>query len=172
MYMSFSPPLKVFLFSILVGGFFGIIWDINRVLKTKNKNKRMTFILDISFFIISCISTLIFFYIFTYAGFRGFIVVGEILGFILYICTIEKPIYKALLIIIKFLYKIFSTVFKIIKKFVLFIYKILSKIFKIIFKPFKKIFKKIKKNTCFYRSNKCIIKKLINFIKNANLFKE
>ena len=123
MYMSVSPPTIIFFLAILLGFFWGIFWDINRVLKKliTSKNKKFVFVLDVVFSVVACILTITFFYFFTYSGFRLFVLVGALLGFIIYYCTIQKPVFYALHIIIGFIIKI---IFKIL----LFAQKIANKI--------------------------------------------
>ncbi len=113
MFMSVSPPTVIFFLSILLGFFLGVFWDINRVLKKliTTKKKRFVFGLDVIFSVVACILTIIFFYCFTYAGFRFFVLIGAFLGFVIYYCTVQKPVFYVLHIIIGFIVK---TIFKIL----------------------------------------------------------
>ena len=173
--MSFSPSIKVFLISILWGFLLATFWDLNRVIK-KNLNfkkiKNLNFILDIVFSALAVILTLTFFFIFTYGGFRAFVLAGELIGFVIYFCTITKFVFSVLDFLFKHIFKIFEKIFKLFKNLT---FKIIKKIneFKIKFaiKKDKKIKKnkkdkKIKKTACFSSINECIIKKLQKYMKD------
>lgn len=172
MYMSVSPPTTIFFLSMLLGVCFGIFWDVNRVLKKliKSSTKKFVFSLDIIFSVIVCILTITFFYFFTYAGFRLFVLIGALLGFILYYCTIEKPIYYILHIIIGFIIKI---IFKILN-----FAKIIGNKLKFILEFIVKYFKNKTKNIKINKANKTnkdkiaeeyIMKKLGKFIKKNKM---
>lgn len=107
MYMSFSPPSKIFLISILLGLSFGALWDIFRILRLSiPSGKIFIFIQDVIYCLIICLSTLIFFYFFTFGGFRFFVLIGEFFGFIIYYFTIGHIVFNIFKIIIHFLHKI------------------------------------------------------------------
>ena len=119
MYMSFSPSVITFLISVLFGMFFGLIWNINLVIKKNSltkPSKNLVIFLDIIFCIIVSILTISFFFKYTYSGFRIFVLIGELIGFAIYFCTIEK----FLTIIINFIVKLIFGVYKnIIKEFLI-----------------------------------------------------
>lgn len=102
MFMAFSPPVQLFLLSILWGGALGVLWDIFRILRLGfGKNKIIVIIEDIVYAILFAVFTLLFFYFFTSGYFRFFVIIGELLGFLLYYMTIGKIVY----IVFKFLIK-------------------------------------------------------------------
>lgn len=107
MYMAFSPPSKIFLMSIFLGFSFGALWDIFRILRLSiPSGKIFIFIQDVIYCLIICLSTLIFFYFFTFGGFRLFVFIGEFFGFIIYYFTIGHIVFNIFKIIIHFLHKI------------------------------------------------------------------
>lgn len=107
MYMAFSPPSKIFLMSILLGLGFGALWDIFRILRLGiPSGKIIIFIQDVVYCLVVCLSTLIFFYFFTFGGFRFFVFIGEFFGFIIYYFTIGHIVFNIFKIIIHFLHKI------------------------------------------------------------------
>lgn len=111
MYMSFSPSVITFLISVLFGMIFGLIWNINLVIKKnslKKPSKNLVIFLDIIFCIIVSILTISFFFKYTYSGFRIFVLIGELIGFTLYFCTIEK----ILTIIINFTVKLIFSLYR------------------------------------------------------------
>ena len=170
MYMGFSPPVQTFFISILFGMVIGVLWDIDRVFKDKFKYKNI--FKKIIFCIAVCILTICFFFVFTYAGFRVFVLFGEFIGVILYFCTITKFFYHILKIIFEVVGWFFLLIYKITKKFV----NITVKNIKFIVVFFNTKIKKNKKNkknknnknkektTCFYDVNKYIMKKIEKFI--------
>ncbi len=181
MYMSFSPPVKIFLLSLVFGAFFGVFWDILKIIKKniKCKNNKITFVIDIIFSTIIAIFTLVFFFMFTYSGFRFFVIIGESLGLLLYFNSISnfvlkliKPLIQCVIKIIIFIIKVMHNITNVIIKIINTIINIIIKIITPIFIKISKIFKKI---TCFYSQDKCIMKKLFKFIKKQilpNKFKE
>lgn len=107
MYMAFSPPSTIFLMSILLGLSFGALWDIFRILRLSiPSGKVFVFIQDVVYCLIICLSTLIFFYFFTFGGFRFFVLIGEFFGFIIYYFTIGNIVFNIFKVIIHFLHKI------------------------------------------------------------------
>ena len=96
MHMSFSPSVVVFFMSLGLGAIFGALWDIFRILRLGIPLGRMfIFLQDIIYFAIICILTLIFFYFFTFGGFRLFVLLGEFLGFLIYLTwPIRKLVLK------------------------------------------------------------------------------
>ena len=181
MYMSFSPPTIIFFLSILLGSVLGLIWDLNRVLKNnvhKNK-KKFAFFLDILFCITAAVSTICFFYFYTYSGFRFFILIGLLIGFVLFYCTIEKAVYFILNLIFEFIFKILRFLKKIIESIADILENIIIKIkntfyHKIYIKICLKI-KKIKNKKKSYKNSsdeyliKNILKKLNKYIKKNKL---
>ncbi len=148
--MSFSPPVQLFFISIIFGAVVGVFWDLNRVLKKnishKENYRKITFVLDVCFCVFATIVTMNFFFNFTYSGFRGFVLVGELIGLLIYFCTITKHISFFLRIIIGFVLKIFLTIFSffgnLVSKIIINITKLLS-VIKIKTKKIKR--QKIKK---------------------------
>ncbi len=172
MFMSISPPTIIFFFSILLGFFWGIFWDINRVLKKliTYKNKKFVFVLDVVFSIVACILTIFFFYSFTYAGFRLFVLFGAFLGFIIYYCTIQKPVFYALHIFVGFIVKIIFKILKIAEFIGDKIKLILESLIKNLYIKIKKS-KKIKINGTNREDQmqKYIMKKIKKFIKQNKM---
>ena len=117
MYMSFSPSIKTFLISIFFGIIFGLIWNIILIIKKnlhEKPNKTLIIIFDIIFWIIVSVLTIGFFFNYTFSGFRLFILIGELIGFSIYFCTIEKFLSSIINVVVKFILSIY---YKIIKKF-------------------------------------------------------
>lgn len=169
MFMSVSPPTIIFFLSILLGILWGIFWDVNRVLKKliSSKNKKFIFVLDVIFSIVACVLTIIFFYCFTYAGFRLFILVGAFLGFILYYCTIQKPVFYALHIVVGIIVKIVFKILNIAKAIGDKIRLILNFISKILYIKIKKI--KINKTNKENQIEEYIMRKIKKIIKKNKM---
>lgn len=181
MYMGFSPPTIIFFFSILLGALVGLIWDINRILKNnvKSNRKKFMFFLDILFCVVTSILTISFFFIYTYSGFRLFVLIGMLIGFILFYCTIEQPIYFVLNIVFKFIFKILRFFKKSLEFLADILQKILVKlknlIYNQIYLKIRKKLKNIKNKRINYKNAedeyilKNIFKKLNKYIKKNNL---
>ncbi len=116
LYMAFAPPVTVFFISIAFGSIFGIIWDCFRIIRNKINNfKKIVFCLDIAYFVIISLLTILFFFKFTSGGVRLFVIIGEILGFIIYYISIEKIIFKILNLVLGSILNIFLAIFKFIR---------------------------------------------------------
>lgn len=116
----------IFLISINYGLILGVIYDLYRVFRYYSKPKKiLTAIEDILFWLI--IASIIFFFLFnkTDGIIRGFVILGFIIGFIIYLKIISKYSY----FILK---KTFGLIFRIINEIIIIIsfpFKKASKIF-------------------------------------------
>ena len=113
--MAFSPPVVVFFISNIFGVFLAIVWDCFRLIRKRvnKKARKLLIALDVMFFLFAIVATLIFFFIYTFSGFRIFVIVGEILGAILYYATIGPSVFKFLSLIDCFIndkLRIFKTI--------------------------------------------------------------
>ena len=165
MYMAIAPSVQTFMLSILFGTALGIVWDIIKIIKKniKSKNNKIFIFLDFAFFALACVFSITFFFLFTYGGFRIFVLAGEILGFIIYNLLITKFSYIIINLIVGFIIKILYNIFRLIRFIINKIIKFIIIIKLKIYNNFKK--RKNKKKTCFYKVSKCIIKRASNFIK-------
>ena len=118
LYMSFAPSVTTFFLSIFYGAILGVFWIIFKILRKNLSNlfENLSFILDVSYCIIVSIVTLCFFFFFTYGGFRIFVIIGELLGFILFKISIERPTYIVFDFLIKIIILTAKSIFKIIRK--------------------------------------------------------
>jgi len=123
----------IFLYSVLFGFFLGYIFDLFRITRIAFKTcNAIIFIEDVIFFVIATISSFIFILTNNNGVLRCFLIVGELLGAIIYFFSLSIVIIKAataiinfIKAIIRFLYKIFIR--PIIKLFLL-IRKMIGKI--------------------------------------------
>lgn len=116
LYMAFAPSAVTFFISVMVGVALGAIWDCFRVVRKKIGDlKKLVFILDLTYFILVSICTMCFFFFFTYGGFRAFALIGELLGFILFYSTFEKPVFPLIYFFVSIAFKITYFFYKIIK---------------------------------------------------------
>lgn len=89
--ISILSQVLVFLFSIVLGLIFGVIFDFFRIIDTiSNTSLKKLFFEDILYFFIMSILTFIFMLIFNKGDFRIFIVIGELIGFFLWHFTLGK----------------------------------------------------------------------------------
>lgn len=162
-----SNQTLIFLQSCLLGIVLGIIYDVFRVIRRAIKvNTIITFIQDFIFFILAAIITFTFFLQQTDGEMRMFVVIGELLGWVVYYLTIGKLVIKISESIIKVIKNIFKLIYNIlIKRIIRIIIKIYSKIKKILIK-FKLIQKKYIQNSKYHLKKKEVL--LYNLIKRKN----
>lgn len=146
MNMIMSIETAVFFESVLLGAILGICFDVFRILRiTIPSSKAAVFIQDILFFVIIAAASFYFFVTFNEGIVRGYLLLGELLGFIIYYCTIGSLVFKAAEWIISWLKRILGFVFRV----VLWPFFKFFKLIKWLFQPFCKIIgdcaKKIKK---------------------------
>ncbi|MCL2592766.1 MAG: spore cortex biosynthesis protein YabQ [Defluviitaleaceae bacterium] len=133
MILSMSYQVRLFLFTILIGAFLGIIYDIFRILRKAFKHgKLLTNIEDIIYWLFV---TFVMFYLMlnrNYAEIRFFVILGAFSGMIVYFLTISRFVRKIAIIVIGFAIKIIliplKIIFKILKFPVMLIFKMLKKI--------------------------------------------
>ena len=144
MYTNNAEQLFSFFVFIVVGTIIGIIFDIFRIFRRTIKTSDIvTYIEDISFWIISMFIIITSIFMFNNGELRLYIFIGIIIGATLYLLFISKYCIKLGIFVFKTLKKAaiilftpFKFIFNIFKK-------ILLKPIYFIFINFKKIFKKI-----------------------------
>lgn len=126
MYMALAPSTLLFFYAILFGMIIGACYDIFRIIRVAHTpGKTGILIEDLLFALICTIVTVIFLQCFTDGAFRFFVLIGELMGFILYQLTIG-------IVIIRIATKIIAIVQKIIA--------MICKIFWGLSWPFRKVF--------------------------------
>ena len=133
--MTVAKETIIFLFSCLLGGCIGAVYDTFRIIRIAFPHgKRIVFIEDCIFVFVSAVFTFFFSVSFLNGFFRIFVVVGEILGFIFYYFTIGVLVFrcsKTLVFAIKSFVKWFYHIFLLpVYHFFKYIYTKISKIFK------------------------------------------
>ena len=158
---------QAFLFIIFTinGMLIGILFDFFRILRKSFKTTDIiTYIEDIFFWIITGLIIIYSMYTFTDGELRFFMILGMIIGVLIYMLTISKYFIKFSLSVLNILKKVFGTIIKIISSPFKIIHKVTEKI---IFRPISNIFISISKNI-----NK-FVKKMKNnkgfFIKKENI---
>ena len=129
--ISNSSQLEGFLLSMILGAFFGVFYDIFRASRmVKQASYVVVFIQDIIYFLIISFITFLFFLSITYGQIRFYILLGILLGFLLYLFTISplflklisfvfKTIFTVIRLIIDKFYKLFDFLEENIKKFLI-----------------------------------------------------
>lgn len=135
-----TQQLIYFCQSIFLGVISSFIFDFFKILRLSIKhNNIFIFIEDIIFFIILSLLTYNFMINISFGQIRIFILIGELIGFILYKFSISDFIVKSITYIIS----IISALFKLIFNFLLFpTYKFTIKFIKLLSKPFLTFFTK------------------------------
>lgn len=159
--ISASNQSIIFLQACLLGGIIGALYDVFRVLRLAFKtNKYIILIQDLIFFILAAILTFVFLLINGDGQIRIFVIIGEILGFIIYFFTIGVIVVKSSRFIIN-----------VIKTILMFLYKILIKpfvkIFIFIFSKFRAFFNKFSiKSKKILKNRNLHLKKKYNMLYN------
>ena len=108
----------LFMVFTIVGIVIGIVFDIFRISrKTLKTNDIITSIEDISFWIITGIIIIYSMYVFCDGELRFFMIIGIILGMIMYLLTLSKYVIKMSVFIINIIKKILITPMKLFIKF-------------------------------------------------------
>ena len=119
--------IQIFWYACILGIIMGIIYDVFRIIRLLVSWKDwQVFIQDIVYFFIVGISTFLFALAYNKGDVRAYLIVGEIIGWIIYYITIGEIVYRFSEAIAKF------------------IKKILMKFTKLICKPLIKIVNKLK----------------------------
>lgn len=138
----------LFICFVLVGIIIGIVFDLFRILRRTFKTKDLiTYIEDIIFWIITGIIIIYSMYKFSDGELRFFMIIGIIIGTILYLVTVSEYVIKISVFIINILKKVLYFPIKILFKFIRgFILRPVT----IICINLRKNVKKIKKNRGFF----------------------
>ena len=146
MILSMSYQVKLFLFTVGIGAFLGLICDIFRIFRKIFKHTNL--ITNIEDAIYWLFVTFVMFYLMlnkNYAEIRFFTIIGTFTGMILYFATISRFIIITGVFVIKLVIKIILVplrlIFYILKIPVLLTFKIIKKL---LF-PVKKLLQKLKK---------------------------
>ena len=136
--MASNQAFSFLIFSIN-GVIIGLIFDFFRILRKSFKTTNIiTYIEDIAFWILTGISIIIFMYNFSDGSLRLYMLLGLILGFLIYILTISKYIINFFVYIINILKKIADYIFKILSIPIKFLNKILKPLYTFIYKKIPK----------------------------------
>lgn len=145
---------------VINGILIGFLFDIFRILRKSFKTKDIiTYIEDISFWILTGLLTLYFIFYYNNGEIRFYIFLGIILGILIYILTISKYIIKFSVTVINFIKDIISKVIQIIFYPLKIIINFLKKL---LFRPISFICINIRKN---FTKNKSY---LLNMFKKTN----
>ncbi|MGN0526527.1 MAG: spore cortex biosynthesis protein YabQ [Acutalibacteraceae bacterium] len=125
----------IFIASLGLGFLLGILYDILRTVKLSlTQKKQWNIVFDLIYFFIVGLITFLFILAANKGEVRSYILIGELLGAVVYYFAFG-------IIIVKFTDKLVT----LFKRFFLFLFKVISSPFKLIFKIFKRIFGKFKK---------------------------
>ncbi len=150
----------LFMMFVINGILIGFLFDVFRVLRKSFKTKDIiTYIEDISFWILAGGLTLYFIFYYNNGEIRFYIFLGIILGILIYILTISKYIIKFSVTIINFIKNIINKVIQIIFYPLKIIINFLRKL---LFRPISFICINIRKNLTKNTSY------LLNFVKKDN----
>ncbi len=119
----------VFLYAMILGVIFAVLYDFFKVIRYfNNKDKYITFAIDIIFMIICGLLYFYFSVSFNQGQIRAFTIIGTILGFLIYIYVFGRFTDKFIFIITKKLLLFFCILKNVFLKFTYIVVKIYSKI--------------------------------------------
>ncbi len=127
-FFTINEQTELFLMSVLMGGIFGVVFDVFRALRVifpALRGKGATAVCDMLFFVICGMGMYIFSLTFARGEIRGYFWVGALLGGIVYLLTAGT-------VVIGIIRAVFGTV-----------YKWLGRLFSLIFSPFARFGAKI-----------------------------
>lgn len=151
MYMVVSPPAVVFGISLLWGAGLGMLWDLFRIFRLSfPTGKTVAFIEDVVYAILASFATLLFFYLFTSGGFRLFVFIGELLGFVVYYFTIGRLVYQIFIVVIRLIKKLIGWITWPLRKLIRFAARKLAPVLKKARRSQKKFSKKFKNSLPFW----------------------
>ena len=132
-----------FLHACLTGALLGLLYDAFRISRIAIPTHRaVVFAEDILFFLLCAVTTFVFLLRFADGKIRVFLIIGELLGAVLYFCTVGQLIMKVSRLIIEAL----KTVARFIFKWILLpIWKLFYAIVSFLLIPFRFLFKILKK---------------------------
>lgn len=134
--MIIATEVFVFLKACVLGAFFGLFFDVFRIIRLSFKNpKLLVFIEDVLYFSIITLASFTFIVVENNGYLRAFLLIGELLGLILYFFTLSILIMKSA-----------KAIIKVVKKILRFIYKFTLKPFVVIFCKIKDKLKEIISN--------------------------
>lgn len=152
----------LFVMFIINGILIGFLFDIFRILRKSFKTDDIiTYIEDITFWILTGILTLYFIFKYNNGEIRLYIFLGIIFGILIYILTLSKHIIKFSVAVINFIKDIIIKIIKIITYPLKLVANILKKI---LFRPFSFIFINIRK---IFSKNKINLLKIIKKTKKT-----
>ena len=141
--ITLTGQSTVFLLSCCFGVILGALYDLFRIFRLAIPcNKFIIFIQDIIFWVICTALTFAFMLITSSGQIRGFIIFGELLGAVIYYCTIGILVMKSS----KFIIRIVKIVIKFIFKLLIFPFRQIWKLIRPILGGFKRKSKKTSKN--------------------------
>lgn len=120
--------LQIFIYSCIFGSFLSLVYDLFRILRLFMCKFWSVFIQDMIYFLISGVGTFLFILYFNFGEIRFYILVGEIIGWLIYYLTFGSLFYKH-----------FSKIAKLMKKTSLSIYGKAYNLWEGILKKFKLI---------------------------------
>lgn len=140
--ITVAEQTKNFLFSCGFGFLLGILYDFFRILRIAFFRKKISvFIQDIIFWALSAMLTFIFILSLNHGEIRGYILFGELLGFVIYFFSFGPLVVRSGKAVIELLKRFLKIVFRIIFAPFRFIFKLL----RVFLVKMAKIMKKIQK---------------------------
>lgn len=142
-----SDQLLTFGYALILGAIFCVLYDFLSAHRIANRCGAVTvFIADLAFWIVAAFTTFLFLLARTKGEIRGYVLVAELIGFVIFRLTFSKLLFAVLLAFFKTLARIntfFSDVFERLADFVNEISQKTLKILKRVEKKIKKLLKSI-----------------------------
>lgn len=108
-----AEQVYIFLSSVLIGSIMGIIFDFFRALRRKGRTKNIVvYVQDIVFWLIVAVIIITSSFVLNNGDLRGYMLVGYLLGALLYMLILSNYIKSLFIIIMNFFEKIFNLILK------------------------------------------------------------
>lgn len=103
--------INVGLYSIVLGVLLSVIYDFFAVFIDLSKNKKIIFVLDLTFMFICSVLTYLYLIGVNFGVFRAFVIFGELIGFVLYRISLGKLTVKLNQAILNFIFRVCKKLF-------------------------------------------------------------
>ncbi|HZJ78162.1 MAG TPA: spore cortex biosynthesis protein YabQ [Clostridia bacterium] len=155
---SMADQTQIFFYSLGLGFLLGILYDVFRTVRLAiSSAKRLILIQDILYVLICTFVSFLFFMVVNNGQIRGYIILGEAFGWLIYYSSFGIFAIKASAAIIKIIKKTFSLIYKVATTPFILLYRIINRPMLFLYKKIRNISKKVMKNLKLHLKIRCSI---------------
>ena len=138
--ISLSWQVISFLYALAVGAFLALFYDIFRsIRKGKKCNAVAVFFQDVFFWVVATFITFLLLIARCNGEIRGYVLIGEVIGFLLYHFTLSRFIHPVFVFIVSAVQKFYKLYFNVLSRFSDFLLKKIRFLFVFVKKTVKKL---------------------------------